>query len=70
MLANSEEKLSKVFYNNSKLKLEEGEELYSNNKLKEALKVLSLVKSSNIECKSDWFELFMLPIIFFSSDII
>ena len=52
VLANAEEKLNKVFYNNSKLKLEEGEELYSNNKFKEALKVLSLVTHDEQQTKN------------------
>ena len=52
VLANAEEKLNKVFYNNSKLKLEEGEELYSNNKFKEALKVLSLVTHDEQQSKN------------------
>ena len=52
VLANAEEKLNKVFYNNSKLKLEEGEELYSKNKFKEALKVLSLVTHDEQQLKN------------------
>ena len=52
VLSNAEEKLNKVFYNNSKLKLEEGEELFSNNKFKEALKVLSLVTHDEKQSKN------------------
>ena len=51
VLSNAEEKLNKVFYNNSKLKLQEGEELYSNNKFKEALKVLSSVTHDEQQSK-------------------
>ena len=51
VLANAEEKLNKVFYNNSKLKLEKGKEFYSNNNFKEAIKVLSQVTHDEQQSK-------------------
>ena len=51
ILSNAEGKLNKVFYNNSKLKLEKGKEFYSNNNFKEAIKVLSQVTHDEQQSK-------------------
>jgi hypothetical protein len=43
ILANAQKKLDKVFFDNSKLNLEKGKKLYSNNRYKEALNFLTVV---------------------------